>query len=171
MDAAAVLLGCPRPVPDRVEADHQELGRPVILHPVLLGLRLPHGYGIRTGGPLQRPLLGILALLLLVVVVGVGGVFGLALLAVALVEGVLGAREGEAHALAAAALAGLAAALGGDDGGDARGDGVLAAAHPLPAHLPALPRQRVVALGHPARLLRPSQHTTAGPRRRTRAKT
>ena len=53
------------------------------------------------------------------------------------------------HALSAAALAGLAAALGGDDGGDARGDGVLAAAHPLPAHLPA----------------------TAGPRRRTRAKT
>ena len=99
------------------------------------------GGGVSRAGPLL--LLGTLAFLLVVVVAG-GGVFGLALLAMALVEGVFGAREGEAHALSAAALAGLA-----DDGGDAHGDGVLAAAHPLPAHLPA----------------------TAGPRRRTRAKT
>lgn len=155
MDAAAVAVGRPRRVPDRVEADHQELGRPVMLDAVLLRLRLPHGYGI---GPGHGPLLGILALLLMVAV-GVGGggvVVGPALLAVALVEGVLGAREGEAHALAAAPLAGLAAALGGDDGGDARGDGVLAAAHPLPAHLAALTRERVVALGHPGCSLRPT---------------
>ena len=164
VDAAAAAVLGRRRGSDGVEADHQELGRPVVLRPVLLPRLGVRGGG---GGLPRRLLLGarILLLLLLLGFVpacgGGGGVSGrlvvaLPLLAVAVVEGVLRGGEGEAHALAGPPLAGLAAALGGDDAGDAGRHGVLAAAHPLPPHLVALPRQRVVALRHgpPPLLLR-----------------
>lgn len=160
VDAAAAVLGRHR-VPDGVEADNQELGRPVEVHAVLLRARRPLANRLRLGlglgpGLCQRLLLFRIRALLLGVVAVLGGggcvlgrlVIDLALLAVALVEWVVGRGEREAHALAAAALPRLAAALGGDDCRDPRGDSVLAAAEALAAHPVALPRQRVVALRH-----------------------
>ena len=159
VNAAAAVLGRQR-VPDGVEADHQELGGPVQVHAALIRSRRPLANRLRLGlglgaGLCHRLLLfGVRALLLGVVAVLGGGcvlgrlVIDLALLAVALVEWVVGRGEREAHALAAAALPRLAAALGGDDCRDPRGDSVLAAAEALAAHPVALPRQRVVALRH-----------------------
>lgn len=67
--------------------------------------------------------------------------------------------------LADAALAGLAAALGGDDGGDASGDGGLAVAHALAVDLVPLLPDGIVSLRHlsPASSPRPQPPPRAPP--------
>jgi hypothetical protein len=173
VDAATAFLGRHR-IPDSVETDHQELGRPVEVPADHLRTRLPlaNRLRLRLGAILRHRLLlfGVRALLLGVAAVlsGVGGcvvgrlVIELVLPAMALVERVVGRGEREAHALAGAALPRLAAVLGGDDRRDTRGNSVLAATEALAAHTVALTRQRVVALRHIGWVASARQPPTAG---------